>query len=95
MDVTKLFESSEYIPPLESAKLETMIDIAISQPQIKKPANENKPWFTRAVAVAAAIIIALTVSLNLMPVQPATQDVSDAYEEITDLVIYETLNDLS
>lgn len=95
MDVTKLFEPTDNIAPLESSKLDMMIENALTHPQLRVAANENKPWAARALAIAAAIVLAITVSLNLMPMTTGSYDASDAYDEISDLVLYETLYDLS
>jgi len=98
MDVTKLFETTGDTAPLETAKLDAMIEAALAHPQIRLPANQNKPWAARALAVAAAIVIAITVSLQFMPIPSmtgASADAGDAFDEISDLVIYETMNDLS
>lgn len=101
MDVTKLFEiSNDKLEPLDTAKLDAMIENAVAYPQIRVPANQNNTWIRRAVAVAAAIVIAVTVSLQFMPatvIEPTAgiSSNSDVYDEMSDLLILETLNDLS
>lgn len=95
MDVTKLFDTKENIAPLESARLDAMIETALAHPQIPVAANENKPWSVRALAVAAAIVLALTISLQLLPKTISSAEASEAYEEISDIVLYETMRDLS
>lgn len=96
MDVTKLFEDKTHIEPMEQLRIETMIDQALAYPQIQKPANQNGTWIKRALAVAAAIALVVTISLQFSPLQPvATEVSSDAFEEITDLMMLETLSDLS
>lgn len=97
MDVTKLFEGDK-VEPLSDARLDAMIDKAVTYPQISIPANENTQWFKRALAVAAAVVIAVTISLQYMPNMTSgvsTASSNDAYDEISDLLILETLNDLS
>ena len=104
MDVTKLFDSkNDNVEPLELAKLDSMIEHAMSYPQIQVPANQNSIWTRKAIAVAAAVIIAVTVSFQFMtvPDQPAGQEVAsttnadDVYGEISDLLMLETMSDLS
>ena len=98
MDVTKLFEGDK-IEALSDAKLDAMIESALAHPQIKVAANENQPWFKRALAVAAAVVIALTFSLQFMPglTSGSSTEVtsSDAYDEISDLIMFETMTDQS
>ena len=101
MDVTKLFEvSDDKLEPLALSKLDAMIEQAIAHPQIKRAANENQPWIRRAMAVAAAIIIAVTVSFQFMPdtltgTNTSISSGGDAFDEVSDLLILETMNDLS
>ena len=105
MDVTKLFETSDNnIEPLELAKLDQMIERAVAYPQLQVPANQNPVWVRKAIAVAAAIVIAVTVSFQFMPmpstgiqqeIKQETLSDSDAYSDVSDLLILETVNDLS
>lgn len=105
MDVTKLFDNkNDNIEPIELAKLDAMIEHAMSYPQIQAPANQNTIWTRRAVAVAAAIILAVTVSFQFMPAPLDNQighdiasasSTDDILGEISDLIILETMNDLS
>ncbi len=103
MDITKLFDIPEDdIEPLAAAKLNAMIEKAVAQPQARIAANENSNRFRRAISVAAALVIAVTVSLSLMPTMTiapnsATSEASngDVYDEFSDLLVLETLNDLS
>ncbi len=97
MDVTKLFDGNK-IEPIDSAKLDFMIEHALAHPQIKIPANENNRSFRRALAIAAALVMALTFSLQYMPATMpdlASDDSGEIYDEISDLIILETMNDLS
>lgn len=97
MDVTKLFDGDK-IEPMESAKLDSMIETALAHPQLKIPANENKRSFRRALAIAAALVMAITFSLQYMPATMpdlASEDSGEIYDEISDLIILETMNDLS
>ncbi len=97
MDIMKLFENDK-IEPLENAKLDAMIEKAIAHPQLKIPANENNRSFRRVLAVAAALVMAITFSLQYMPATMpdlASEDSSEIYDEISDLIIFETMNDLS
>lgn len=100
MDVTKLFEiSSDKLEPLSSTRLDAMIETALTQPQsqpsLKVPANQNSHFIKRALAVAAALAIVITVSLQLAPqVSISTAIDNDAYDEISEMLIIETLNDL-
>lgn len=103
MDVTKLFDIPEDdIEPLAAARLNAMIEKAVAQPQAKFAANENSNWARRALSVVAALVIAVTVSLSLMPASTFTTSTSttvsggdDAYDEMSELMVLETLNDLS
>jgi len=110
MDVTKLFEisfePSDRIEPLPTAKLDAMIERASAYPQLQVPANQNPAWIRRAMAVAAAIVIAVTVSLQFMPapfqeMNPTAETTTaainngDVYGDVSDLLMLETLNDLS
>ena len=96
MDITKLFDNQTNITPLENARIEAMIDQALAYPQIQKPANQNGTWIKRALAVAAAIALVVTVSLQFSPIQTApAETASDAFDEVSDLMLLETLNDLS
>lgn len=96
MDVTKLFEGDK-VEPLSDTRLDAMIEKAVAYPQTSVPANENTQWFKRALAVAAVVVIAVTISLQYMPTMTSgvvVDNNSDAYDEISDLIILETLNDL-
>ena len=97
MDVTKLFEGDK-VEALSEYKLNIMIEQALAQPQIRVAANENNTRYKRVLAIVATVILALTVSLQFMPdtIPKTAPDISsDAYDEISDLIILETLNDLS
>lgn len=96
MDATKLFDNQKNIEPMDDLRIEAMIDQALAYPQIQKPANRNGVWIKRALAVAAAIALVVTVSLQFSPIQPVpTESSSDVFDEMTDLMLMETLNDLS
>lgn len=96
MDATKLFDNQKHVEAMDSARIEAMIDQALAYPQLQKPANQNGTWIKRALAVAAAIALVVTVSLQFSPVQTIpTEASSDAFDEVTDLMLMETLNDLS
>ncbi|PZP56703.1 MAG: hypothetical protein DI586_02735 [Micavibrio aeruginosavorus] len=97
MDITKLFENDK-IEKLDNEKLEFMIEAALAHPQIRVPANENNRRFRHALAIAAALVMAITFSLQYMPnTMPdlASDDNNEIYNEISDLIILETMNDLS
>ena len=102
MDVTKLFElPPEKLAPLPDGRLDAMIEQALSLPQRPVsaphvPANQNNR-IRRALAIAAALALVVGVTFHFMPMTQtvtATQSTDDAYEEISDLLILETLNDL-
>lgn len=100
MDVTKLFEKfDDKIPALDLAKLDTMAENAMAYPQFGQPANQNVTWVRSVLAVAAALVMVVTLSLQLSPVSHVSQNNDtisyDAYSEISDLLMLETLNDLS
>ena len=104
MDVTKLFDNkNDNIEPLELAKLDAMIEHAMLHPQIQVPANQNFIWTRKAMAVAAAVIIAVTVSFQFMPVADqstgheiaSSANADDVYGEVSDLLMLETMSDLS
>ncbi len=93
MDVMKLFDNyKQEVPPLAAEKIDAMIEQALAYPQINRPANQNAPWLRKALAVAAALALVVGMSLQL---SPTTSSGSDAYDEISDLLILETLSDLS
>ena len=108
MDVTKLFDiPEEKMMPMDTMRLDAMIDTALATPQHKRAGriaiNQNRREWRKFTALAAvfAIVIALSTQLYVSdygtsPVGVSASSVSaDPYDDVSDLLIMETLNDLS
>lgn len=98
MDIKRLLESGAEIPELPASKIEQMVNDAVAYPQLQKAANENNPWLRQILASAAAVLILVAAGVHFMPPVAAPQgseSAEEAYEDMTDLMLYETLRDLS
>ena len=98
MDIDKIFNQEQPVPELSPDRLEAMMDTALAYPQLKKPANQNMPFIRKALATAAVVMLMIAAGIELYPTSynsPAATASEDAYGEVTDLMLYETLNSLS
>lgn len=80
------------VPSLPASRLDQMIEFALSHPQHAAAKTRKAPawkfWF--AFPVAACLLLAL----GALYLQPAPVQSGDAYSDVTELAILETMDNL-